>query len=431
MTHDQKRPFGDPSCDEYAELSRRQFLGRTSQALAVTASSPAWLPRIALGKPAAAGAGPGRDTFISIFLRGGQDGLTAVPPYADPDYAVQRPTLAVPPPGAPGGALDLDGFFGLAPAAAPLMTPYAGGHLLIAHAAGSPDPNLSHFTSQVRMEFATPNMPASPTTTGWLARHLSTTPPLGAGDLRGVAFSSTIPATFFGAPGTLPVADPADIGFAGDPATGAERRGVLASMYSMADEPLGSAAASTLATIDILQAIDIAGYVPENGAVYPATPFGQSLRAIAAMIKADIDLEAAHADLGDWDHHSAQGPVNGIMAQLLDEFSRTLEAFYLDMSSYLDRFTLAAMTEFGRRIAENGSQGTDHGHGGLIWVLGGHVDGGRVLANWPGLVGGNGNLDVTTDYRDLLAEILVERMQSTDLATVFPGYTPTFPGIIV
>ncbi|MCP3920123.1 MAG: DUF1501 domain-containing protein [bacterium] len=145
---------------------------------------------------------------------------------------------------------------------------------------------------------------------------------------------------------------------------------VVGAMYAQADEPLGSAAASALATIDILEMIDFAAYVPENGAVYPQTPFGQALRSVAAMIKANIDLEAAHLDLGGWDHHSGQGPFNGVMAQLLDEFSRSLEAFYLDMANHLDQFTLAAMTEFGRRIAENGSAGTDHGHGGVIWIMG-------------------------------------------------------------
>ncbi|MCP3918486.1 MAG: DUF1501 domain-containing protein [bacterium] len=434
MTHDHSNhgdhiDHGEHSCQEYAELSRRQFLGRTSTIAAATATSPAWLPQVALGRTP--GGGSGRDTFISIFLRGGQDGLTVVAPYADPNYAPQRPTLAVPPPGAPGGAIDLDGFFGLAPAAAPLMTPYSAGHLLIAHAAGSPDANLSHFTSQFRMEVATPNQTTSTIDTGWLARHLQVTPPVMPGTLRGIALSSLLPATLSGAPGSIPIPDPATFAFPGDPSTAADRRAIISNVYANADEPLGSAAESSLTTIDLLDSINFEGYVPANGAVYPETPFGQGLRSIAAMIKADIDLEAAHLDFEGWDHHADQGPVNGIMALLLDEFSRSLEAFYLDMSGDLDRFTLCAMTEFGRRIAENGSFGTDHGHGGVIWVMGGHVDGGRVYRNWPGLVGGNGSLEVTTDYRHILAEILTERMQNTDLVTVFPNFTPTPIDIIV
>ncbi|MCP3919728.1 MAG: DUF1501 domain-containing protein [bacterium] len=425
MTHQ----HNEHSCQEYAELSRRQFLGRTTTIAAATASSPAWLPRVALARPAGSGT---RDTFVSIFLRGGQDGLTAVAPYADPDYAPQRPTLAIAPPGMPDGAIDLDGFFGLMPAGAPLLTPYSGGHLLIAHAAGSPDPNLSHFDSQRFMEFAIPNMGGTSTiSTGWLARYLDSVAPTGTGDLRALALTNVLPATLAGAPGTLPIPDPANFAFPGNAGTAAARRATIASMYTGADEPLGSSAVSSMATIDLLNAIDFAGYVPANGAVYPTTPFGQGLMSVAAMIKAGIDLEAAHLDLGAWDHHNNQGPLNGVMFTLMDEFSRALEAFYLDMQQDLDKFTLAAMTEFGRRIAENGSAGTDHGFGGVIYLLGGSVDGGRVLADWPGLVGGNGNLDVTTDYRDLLAEILVERMGATDLAAIFPNYTPTFKNVIV
>lgn len=199
---------------------------------------------------------------------------------------------------------------------------------------------------------------------------------------------------------------------------------------SITPEPLRSAATSSLATIDLLESIDFAGYLPANGAIYPAGAFGQSLRSIAAMIKAGIDLEAAQADLGGWDLHNQLGPIDGTMAGLLANLAAGLEAFYLDMLGDLDRVVVVVMSEFGRRIAQNGTAGVDHGHGNAMLVMGGHIAGGQVVAQWPGLSNDDqGDLAITIDYRDILAEILQNRMGATDLASVFPGYTPNFQGV--
>ncbi len=417
-------------CDEYATLSRRGFLDRSKLALAAVATAPVWLPKIALAR----GGSGDPDVLVTVFLRGGMDGLTTCVPYGDPDLYTARPTLAVQPPGMPDGAVDLDGFFGLAPAAAPLLTPYSNGHLLIVHATGSTDPSRSHFDAMKFMETATPNMGVTNITSGWLARHLQTSAPVGNGTFRGLAHGNLMPTMLNGAPGVLPIADPASFAFPGSPLTAPLRRATISDMYASAEDPLGTAALGSLATIDLLDTIDFAGYTPANGAVYPDSVFAQSLRSTAALIKAQVGVEVAHLDLGGWDHHNQMGPIDGILAGLLDTLTKAIEAFYLDMQQAIGRVVLVVQSEFGRRVAENGSAGLDHGHGNCMLVLGGHIDGGRVLAQWPGLAPdqlGNGDLPITIDYRDILAEIVQIRLQNPNLGEVFPNYSPNFQGITV
>ncbi len=417
----------DCECAEYRELSRRGFLGDARIFAAALASTPAWLPKVAFSR-APAGA---RDTLVVVNLRGGMDGLTGCVPFGDAELYAKRPTLAVPPPGQTNGALDLDGYFGLPPAAAPLLTPYQAGHLAIVHATGSTDPTRSHFDAMFYMETGTPNSGGLLASTGWIGRHLIHTSPLGTGELRGIGVSPYLAMSMFGGPGTIPVADLASYDFPGRPNTAADRRALLSSLYSESVEILESSANSAMATVDILNAIDFPNYVPENGAVYPNSTFGYGLKSIAALVKADADLEIAHLDYDGWDHHNGEGPIDGAFAYMIGDLSATLEAFYLDMQARMGRLIVVVMSEFGRRIEENGTAGTDHGHGNCMYVMGGHVAGGQVLTQWPTLIGsGNGDLDITIDYRDILAEILERRMGDTSLGDVFPNFTPTFRGII-
>ncbi|MCH2107451.1 MAG: DUF1501 domain-containing protein, partial [Planctomycetes bacterium] len=337
------------------------------------------------------------------------------------------------PPGLAGGALDLDGFFGLNPACAPLMESYQRGDLAIVHATGSTDPSRSHFTAQRLMETGTPNLGHLGVSDGWIARHLQTIAPLGAGDLRALALKSTLPRSMVGAPATLPVKDPSNLDFPGSPALAAAFRAVIEGTYGMASEPLRGAASSSLGAIDLLGTIDFNNYQPENGASYPAGGFGEALVSTAAMIKADIGLECVQIDIQGWDHHSNMGPSSGVLASMLDDFSSALDAFYSDLQSELGGVTLVVMTEFGRRVAGNGSAGTDHGHGSVMFVLGGNVNGGQVFAQWPGLDPaslGNGDLPITIDYRDVLAEILQLRLGSSSLSDVFPEHSPQFQGLV-
>ncbi|MAF66331.1 MAG: hypothetical protein CMJ84_11830 [Planctomycetes bacterium] len=416
------------ACGEFLHLSRRGFLGASAAAAVGTAG----MSQLAFG--ASRGSDRQRDVMVVVFLRGAMDGLTAVVPYGDGNLYNARPTLAVAPPGQPDGALDLDGFFGLAPACAPLLPVYESGDLAVVHATGSTDPTRSHFSAMRIMETATPNMGPTTINDGWFGRHLQTSTAVGTGDLRAAVLNPTLTRTLAGGPGALPVSDPADFAFPGPPALVPALRTALESAYAGAREPLAGAAASSLGAIDLLAGIDFENYQPENGAAYPGDSFGEGLVRTAAMIKADIGLECVELDVTGWDHHSGMGPIDGVLASMLGNLSEGLAAFHTDMGSGgMARVTMVVMTEFGRRVAENGSAGTDHGHGGAMFVIGGNVNGGQGFTQWPGLDPGslgNGDLVITTDYRDVLAEIIQLRLGNSSLAEIFPQHTPQFPGIV-
>ncbi len=437
MKHDERNEHTNPGCPGCSSgssgrgLSRREILGGSSALAAATlfGRTASATPRVFFG-----GGGSGRDTLVQVFLRGAMDGLTTVVPHGDGDYYVNRPTLAIPPPGQVDGALDLDGFFGLAPAAAPLLTPYNNGHLAIVHASGSPDPTRSHFDGFIRMEFGDPLLPPNSVTGGWLARYLIQMASLATGQLRGVMAGSILPLSFSGAPSTLPIPDFANFTFPGRAATAAQRVSLLGQAFAVVPAPVGTTALDTFASIDLISGIDFAGYVPSGGAQYPDTLLGTQFKHTACLIKADVGVEAITIDSGGWDLHASLGPIDGYMAALLDELTRCIEAFYLDLGSVNDRVTFVCLSEFGRRVAENSSLGTDHGHGNAMIVMGGGINGGQVLASWPGLAPGQldeGDLAITIDYRDILGEILANRLGATDLTEIFPQHTFTTHGITV
>ncbi len=409
-------------------LSRRQVLGGTSVAAASTFLST---------KPAARsflGTGGDKDVYVQIFLRGAMDGLTTVVPYADGDLYTARPTLAVPPPGQTNGALDLDGFFGLAPSAAGLMTPYQAGHLAFVHASGSTDPTRSHFDAFANMELGSPNMPPGALADGWLARYLHQVAAPGQSILRGVGAGDLLPLGFAGAPGSLPIPDFANFAFPGNPVTLDLRVDKLKEMYTDIAAPVGAAALNTFDSIDLMATVDFAGYVPANGAQYPTSELGMRMRNIAAVIKADIGIEVINVDVHGWDLHAQLGPLDGAMAMMLNDLSLSLLAFYLDMGTGIDGVTLCCMSEFGRRVEENSSQGIDHGHGNAMILMGGHIAGGSVFANWPGLAPAQldqGDLAITIDYRDIVGEFLGQRLGATDLGAIFPGHAFTTHGVTV
>ncbi|HEV7668351.1 MAG TPA: DUF1501 domain-containing protein [Thermoanaerobaculia bacterium] len=420
-------------CAEFHHLSRRKFLGLSAGALAA-AAVPAWLPKIAF-----AASGGSRDVLVSIFLRGGADGLTLVVPHGEDAYYDLRPTLAIPRPGdGPHSAIDLDGFFGLPRAMVALKEAYDDGALLLVHATGLPDPTRSHFSAMYFMEVGRPSPPSS-LFTGWLGRHLATTPAALAGaPLRAIGLGYGLPRSLVGGPQTVPVRDLSDVGLAGDEALAPGRRRALDAMYAAATDSLLKASASnTTRTIDLLQRIDFSGYHPAGGAEYPDDEFGNAIKSTAALIKAQVGVEAATIDLGGWDSHEEMGAIDGDLAVLMTSLSRGLAAFHKDLfTSGFDRVVVTVQSEFGRNASENASRGADHGHGGAMIVLGGQVAGGRVLADWPGLAPEQlyeeQDLQITIDYRDVLAEILEKRLGNTDLAAVFPdpSYTPSFKGVI-
>jgi uncharacterized protein (DUF1501 family) len=418
------------ACREYRELSRRQFIGVTGGAI-LGASVPSWLPRVAFAQDDCSA----RDILVSIFLRGAADGLTIAPPYADPSYYAARPKLSIPPPdsGSPFAATDLDGFFGLAPAMSPLKTAFDAGHLLIVNACGSKDPSRSHFDGQRFMEVGKPA--DVQLGTGWLARHLMSSAPLDpAAVLRAVGIRTGLQRTLIGSTKTLPVPDLDAVGLDGDPVSAAARAQVIHDLYSLVGEPIKSIAVSSLQTIDLLNRINFTGYVPSGGTVYPTDDFGYALKSSAALIKAQVGVEAVAIDIDGWDTHALQGPTVGVMAELMTTLSNGLAAFHNDIfSGSSPNVVVAVMTEFGRRLKENNAGGTDHGHASTMLLMGHYIDGGRVLTEWPGLepeqLFEGKDLEVTIDFRDILGEIVQKRLANPNLGIVFPDYAPVFPGV--
>jgi uncharacterized protein (DUF1501 family) len=428
----------DCACNEYNELAtRRQFLFRAGGAAGLGAFSiafPEWLPQVSLAPYFISN----RDVIVSIFLRGGADGLSLCVPFGDANYYSFRPTIAIPRPDSTAArkALALDNFFGLAPALAPLLPAYQAGDLAIIHGAGLTFNTRSHFDAQRFMEVGKSNDPT--VGTGWLARHLATsTPALATATLRGIGFSDGLVDTLKGAPKTLPIPDPANYGISGTASTRVARQGWLQTEYGSTAEPVRTAGLDALATIDLLRTLNITTYAPSNGAVYATnTGLGRGLRSTAALIKADIGVEAVHLDIGGWDTHTQQDPLAGAMNARMVELGNALGAFWTDViaSGFPQNVTVVVVSEFGRNVKENGGRGTDHGRGTAMFAMGRGIKGGQVVTfNWQPLVVENladrQDLKVNIDYRDILAEIVQKRLGNNNLGVIFPGYVPTMRGI--
>ena len=422
----------DTGCTEYQTLSRRQFVGAAA-AGGATAFFPAWLPKVVLAQSSAST----RDIIVSIFMRGGTDGLSLCVPFGDANYYASRSTIAIPRPDSTSAnkGIALDNFFAFPQAMAGLMPAYTAQDLLVVHATGSLNNSRSHFDAQRYMEVGKPADPSL--VTGWLGRHLASMPPLRTtAPLRALGLANGLQKTLVGGPRTLPISDPTNYTIGGSSTTLASRLAVLQGDYATAPEPSMSAALDAVNTITLLRNVNFAGYTPANGAVYPNTSFGRALRSVAVLIKADIGLEAAQVDIGGWDTHAQQNPINGSMFNSMRDFANALAAFYADVVTAYTAYgvTVVAVSEFGRNVRENGSAGTDHGRGTAMFAMGKGIAGGRVLVNnWPGLARENlesgQDLKVTIDYRDVLSEIVSKRLGNTNLSYVFPGWMPTVRGV--
>ncbi|MEM8994286.1 MAG: DUF1501 domain-containing protein [Acidobacteriota bacterium] len=415
--------------------TRRGFLVGCSAAIASYAGSR--FNTLSFGDP-----NENSEMLIVVFLRGGVDGLNLVPPIAGPDrghYVAARPNLAIPNSG-PDAALPLEGQFGLHPSAAPLLDLYQNGDLAIIQAVGmSTVLNKSHFDAMQFVELGTPGEKSI--SSGWLTRHLQTAgnlptdlvmPSLAVGDLQ--------PTSLLGELSTINMNDPRSFNIANGPWNWRpQQKAALRSMFEANTSWLNDGGVSALNAIDIVESSVTGEYEPANGAVYPDGPFGQQLQVLAQMIKLDLGLQVATLDFGGWDTHENQGTTAGVYADQVDTLSRGLNAFYTDLdgvgaSSYTNRLTVVAQSEFGRELHENGDRGTEHGYGNQMLVLSGNAIGG-LHGTWPGLGAGQlvdgTDLAVTTDYRQVLSEILIRRMCNTNIETIFPGYTGYRPlGIV-
>ncbi len=418
-------------CEDEARssgVSRRTLL----KALGVGSVAIAAGPMVGMRAAFAADPGWAGDVVVVLSLRGGFDGLSAVAPVGDPNYATWRPSIAVP----QGSAYQLDALFGLHPALSALQPLWTGGKLAFAHAAGMSSPNRSHFDAMDEMERAAPGTSAR---TGWLDRTLGLHA-LG-GPFSAVQMgSSSIPESFAG---PIPVLGMESIsGFKLSGAGNASQRTnwstALNALHSDAPAGLQDAASGTLGALGTAATLAAAGYTPANGATYPNTGLGRSLKNTAQLIKADIGLRVLTIDLGDWDMHAGLGRAdNGWMRDKLTDLGNSLAAFANDLGALMNSTTLVTISEFGRRVEENQSGGVDHGWGNVMMVLSGHVVPG-VHVQMP--ASGNlldeanltqGDLTATTDYRAVLADVLVNRTGATtdQVKTVFPGYAGVPLGI--
>jgi uncharacterized protein (DUF1501 family) len=393
-------------------MSRRALLGASAL------SSLGLLFETRAGRADAPATAP--PVLVCVFLRGAADGLNLVVPHADAAYYAARKSIAVPRPGEPGGAIDLDGRFGLHPRLAPLKAAYDAGELALVHAVGSPHPTRSHFEAQDYMETAAVGDRSA--SQGWLARYLKTAPSGGTGLLRAVAVSSRSPLSLRGYQDAIIAPSLRDFRLGAS----AELEPVLAHGFErlyradaaeISERAGGQALGASVALRKVLRKRARTGYSRDT----------QDFADVARLIKAGVGLETAWIDLSGWDTHRGQGSSEkGDLPRQLDRLGRALSAFRADLGADFERVVVLVMSEFGRTVRENGTGGTDHGHGSAMMVLGGEVKGGRVLGNFPGLTTEHlheqRDLAVTTDFRDLLAEVCERHLTCADATALFPGF---------
>jgi uncharacterized protein (DUF1501 family) len=403
------------------KIDRRVFLKSSGLAMLGLGFAPGFLNRAL-----AARASSNKKVLIAIFQRGGADGLSMVPPVADPQYYALRPTLAISRPGDGDlAAIKLDDTFGLHPALAPLKQFYDGGSLAIIHAVGSPKPTRSHFDAQDFIEAGTPGTAAPD---GWLNRALQTERRSDSSAFRAVALQPNLPRSLLGAAPAVAMSSVADFKLrTGRLSTAASKS--FESLYARAvDVALRNTGGETFEALHLIEDAKLEEIPTQNGADYPNSSLGKRLKDIARLIRADLGLEIAATDCGGWDTHVGQGTGQGQLAGRLKELGESLAAFATDLGDRMADVCLVTMTEFGRTVRENGNRGTDHGTASAMMVLGGGVRGRRVLGQWRGLNEANlyegRDLAMATDFRAVLSEVLASHLGISKLSPVFPGFDP-------
>jgi uncharacterized protein (DUF1501 family) len=409
-------------CAPRRGLTRRSMLAAMGVTAGAVAAAPL-APRLAF----ASGTSYTGDTLVILSMHGGWDGLSIVPPIGDPYYAGLRPNIGI----TPGLALPAGGIYGLHPALAPLKPFYDAGQLGVVHAAGQPNGVRSHFQDESELERAAPG---TTVTTGWIDRVLEQRG-------TGTAFqavelgSSMIPNSLIGAAPSLALSGVADFSLAiwsgYQPAFG----NALANMHTGLAHPVSAQANLALSALSTAAGMQAAGYTPTAGVTYPTSTLGKTLKDLAWIIKSNIGLQVACLDYQNWDMHSGlgkAGDTSGWLHGQLADVAACLAAFATDLGPALAKVNIVTLSEFGRRVEENGSGGVDHGLGQAVLALGGGINGGQVLGHWPTLAPGalaDGDLAVTTDYRSILAEVLTKRCGVASTSTLFPNFTPAAVGI--
>ena len=401
-------------------ITRRVFMKGGAMALVGTTVVPSFLTRAVYASDLPI---TGKKRLVVIFQRGAADGLNIVVPHAESNYYAMRPTIAIP----RQSVVDLDGFFGLHPSLSALKPLWDQKHLAIVHAAGSPDPTRSHFDAQDYMESGTPGRKA--TEDGWLNRAVSGLQNDADKDspFRAVSMGGTLPRILSGSAPAVAVGNIADFGIGGRNPAVQPLANTFEAMYAQSvDAVMHGTGEETFDAVKMLKAADPQHYTPAPGANYPRGPLGNALRQVAQLMKADLGVEVAFADISGWDHHVNEGNTQGQIAQSLSELGQSMAAFWTDLGDLGENTVLVTMSEFGRTARENGTRGTDHGHANVMFVLGGPVRGGRVYGKWPGLAQEQlyegRDLALTTDFRRVLGEAVNRHLGARNLNAVFPGF---------
>jgi uncharacterized protein (DUF1501 family) len=386
----------------------------------------------------------GERTLVCIFLRGAADTLNMVVPYGDDQYYKSRPTLAIPAPATNKdndmAALRLDDLYAFHPKLRPLLPAFNEGRLGIVQAVGTDNPSGSHFEAQDQMEHG--EAYGRIIGGGWLGRYLRTRGGVDLTPLSALAIGSTIPESLRGAPTASAIESIDEVQIKTPLSDTGAVSSVLSAMYRA---EVGVVSESGKTTLDLLKRVETlrgTEYKPEGGAVYADDSFAQGLKEVSRLVKASVGLEVACLDLGGWDTHFFQGGSSGLQAELIWQLASGLAAFDADLINYRDRVTTLVMTEFGRRVYENGSLGTDHGRGFAMLAMGQRIKGGKVHGKWPGLaeeesprsntlnIAGPSGLKVLFDYRSVLSEVLTNILGHRDVSQVFPNFHPEPVGLV-
>jgi uncharacterized protein (DUF1501 family) len=398
-------------------FTRRRVLAGAGSVGVAALGSQLVTTRVAFGDPATTDR-----TLVAVFLRGGMDGLSVVVPAGDANYKAARPVIAVP----DASLIPAGRNFGLNPALAPLLPLWTARNMAAVHAVASPDASRSHFQAQDCLERGAASVSVH---SGWLDRVLAA---LGPGTtFRAIAEGASLPRSMVGSQDKVVLAGVANFRLSAPDNLRAKSMAALQALYTGLDHPLAGQADLTLQALTAAQQVARTPAAPAAG--YPDGGFAGSLKDVARLIKAKVGLRVAAIDLGGWDMHTAIGKVdNGEMKNQLGALATTLAAFATDLGPALADTTLVTMSEFGRRVQENSNAGADHGHGGVMLLLGGGLNGGQVHGKWPGLSAGaldHGDLAGPNDYRDVLGELLTRRMGAGSVADIFPGHQYTRIGV--
>ena len=401
-------------------MNRRQFLiqsGMFSTSSLISIGAHGW------AAPSIAAVDPNLQRLVVVFLRGAIDGLSVVVPYREPSYYLDRPTIAIPQPGQPNGALDLDGKFGLHPALAPLLPLWQQKSLAFVHACGSNDETRSHFDAQDYLESGTPGVKS--TKDGWMNRLLSVMSD--KNPIQAVSVGATTPRILLGKRAVANLASGRNA---------ASRQQIdkpqVASafdrMYGNNDALSKTYREARLARTELLKDLEAEMNMANNGAILP-NGFPDDAQRLARLMARDPRIQVSFLAVGGWDTHINQGAAQGQLARNLEQLGKGLVALQTGLGAAYQNTSIVVMSEFGRTVKENGNGGTDHGHGNVMWLLGGGIHGGTVYGNWTGLEPAQRHqerdLAVTTDFRDVLGTVLTRKLSvdPSKLQQIFPKYT--------